>query len=99
MKRQAHVILACRNLERGKALKSFFEEKAERLRLPQPSMEIVRLDVSDLPSIEEFAQAWRTSGRHLDVLINNAGIFDIGGTLPFFVFSKRNVFSFVERQR
>ena len=45
---------------------------AERLRL-----QVALLDVSSLKSVRSFAQAW--GERPLHLLINNAGIFDIGG--------------------
>lgn len=56
-------------------------ELAKQKGLRELSLEVVKLDVSDLDSIKEFANDWRSHNRHLDVLINNAGIFDIGGKI------------------
>ena len=60
----AHVILAVRN-----------ESKGHRVAAEFPgSVEVRRLDVSDLSSVRTFAREW--SGP-LDVLVNNAGVMDI----------------------
>jgi NAD(P)-dependent dehydrogenase (short-subunit alcohol dehydrogenase family) len=65
----ATVVLACRNDAKG-------EEAAAAIRRDTPgaSIEVGRLDLADLASIERFAA--EQSGRHerLDVLVNNAGI-------------------------
>ena len=80
-RRGAHVILACRNVEKGTKLKYSFEERAHREGLSTLSLEIMQLDVSQLKSVREFVSRWRSSERPLHVLINNAGIFDIGGLI------------------
>ncbi|MFI8326342.1 oxidoreductase [Streptomyces sp. NPDC085529] len=60
----AHVLLACRSVERGRAA-------AARI---GGSAEVVRLDLASLDSVREAA-AW-VRGRHerLDLLVNNAGV-------------------------
>lgn len=60
----AHVVLACRNLQRGEAA-------AERI---DGSTEVRQLDTSSLESVRAFAEA--TTGP-VDVLINNAGIMAV----------------------
>lgn len=60
----AHVVLACRNTERGAAA-------AQRI---DGSTEVRQLDTSSLESVREFAEA--TTGP-VDVLVNNAGIMAI----------------------
>lgn len=60
----AHVVLACRNLQRGEAA-------AQRI---NGSTEVRQLDTSSLESVREFAEA--TTGA-VDVLINNAGIMAV----------------------
>ncbi|MEU6285535.1 oxidoreductase [Streptomyces sp. NPDC047028] len=58
----AHVVFAVRDLERGGAA-------AART---GGSTEVRRLDLADLASVREFADAW--DERPLDLLINNAGV-------------------------
>ena len=81
------MVLACRNVEKGAKLQSEFEKEATRLGIAKISTEVARLDVSDLASIKSFATDWRTKKRPLHVLINNAGIFDIGGAVRLWVFA------------
>ncbi|MGN9763118.1 oxidoreductase [Streptomyces sp. SD31] len=58
----AHVVFAVRDLERGGAAAATVNG----------STEVRRLDLADLSSVREFAEAWQ--GRPLDLLINNAGV-------------------------
>ncbi|KUM72940.1 oxidoreductase [Streptomyces curacoi] len=58
----AHVVFAVRDLERGRAAAATV----------RGSTEVRRLDLADLSSVREFADAWQ--GRPLDLLINNAGV-------------------------
>ncbi len=57
----AHVVLAVRDLERGRSAAST---------VPGPT-DVRRLDLADLASVREFAEAWDGD---LDVLVNNAGV-------------------------
>ncbi|MFF4120444.1 oxidoreductase [Streptomyces sp. NPDC001714] len=57
----AHVVLAVRDPERGRAA-------AARV---NGSTEVRRLDLADLASVREFAAGW---DRPLDLLVNNAGV-------------------------
>ncbi|RAY13236.1 short-chain dehydrogenase [Actinomadura craniellae] len=68
----AHVVLACRSLERGRAA-------VERLRaeVPGARAEARQVDLADLSSIRAFAAGW--DHERLDLLVNNAGI----STVPF----------------
>jgi len=60
----ARVVMGVRNTERGR-----------RAIAGMPgNFDVRRLDVADLASVREFAQAWTGD---LDVLINNAGVMDV----------------------
>ncbi|HEV7624609.1 MAG TPA: oxidoreductase [Amnibacterium sp.] len=60
----AHVVLACRSLDRGR-------EAADRI---DGSTEVRELDTGSLASVRAFAQAF---DRPVDVLVNNAGIMAV----------------------
>jgi NAD(P)-dependent dehydrogenase (short-subunit alcohol dehydrogenase family) len=70
----ARVLMACRNVEKG-------EEAARRIHgsVPGADLAVVRLDLADLDSVRACAaevQGRLDTGahRHLDLLINNAGV-------------------------
>ena len=71
------VVLACRDQKRGDQLKLNLEENARQHGNDKPQAEVMLLDVSSLQSVRSFAQSWNQ--RPLHCLVNNAGIFDIGG--------------------
>src|SRR4051794_35433874 len=60
----AHVVLACRNLEKGE---SALQEVGSGAELEQ-------LDLASLDSVREFADRFRAAHDGLDLLINNAGL-------------------------
>lgn len=66
-RRGAHVVLACRSRERGRAA-------LQRLRteVPDARAELRELDLADLDSVRGFAGSW--SHDRIDLLVNNAGI-------------------------
>ena len=64
-----HVIMACRNEEKGETARSDV-----MMRVPAASLEVMILDLSDYASVRSFAAAFRARYAKLDVLINNAGI-------------------------
>jgi NAD(P)-dependent dehydrogenase (short-subunit alcohol dehydrogenase family) len=71
-KKNATVIMACRNTEKGEA--------AARLIIndyPQAMVIVKQLDLSDLESVRRFAENFRAGYDHLDMLINNAGVMAI----------------------
>ena len=69
----AEVTLAVRDMAKGEAA-----AEQIRARSPLASIEVRRLDLADLASIDEFAWLWRESHPDgLDLLINNAGIMAI----------------------
>ena len=67
----AHVVLACRNLQKGQAALQEIEAAA-----PAAELELAELDLGNLASVEEFANGFRASHGEsgLDLLINNAGV-------------------------
>ncbi|XP_033125924.1 retinol dehydrogenase 14-like [Anneissia japonica] len=68
--REARVILACRDVQKG-------ENAAKYIRKNTPDGEVVvkKLDLASMKSIREFAEDIIKAEKRLDVLINNAGIF------------------------
>jgi NAD(P)-dependent dehydrogenase (short-subunit alcohol dehydrogenase family) len=65
----AEVILAVRNLDKGKAAIS--DLLAEN---PQAKLSLERIDLSSLQSVKDFAARLSEVGRPINTLINNAGI-------------------------
>ena len=81
-KRGARVLLACRNTDKGAAA-------AEQIRVERgasASVEVVRIDLASLASIDECAGRVRATETRLDLLINNAGLMavDRGATADGF---------------
>ncbi len=65
----ASVVLACRNLEKGKAA----VESVQSAR-PRGSATLAALDLSDLDSVAAFAATFAASHERLDLLVANAGV-------------------------
>ncbi|ALC90422.1 short-chain dehydrogenase [Bacillus sp. FJAT-18017] len=65
----AEVILAVRNLEKGEAA-------IKKIKSVHPAATIrqMKLDLSDLASVRQFAEEFKAAYPKLDILINNAGI-------------------------
>ena len=63
------VIMACRSMDKG-------EEAASRIRRahPEVKIEVMKLDLSDLASVQEFTESFRSRYSSLDILCNNAGV-------------------------
>jgi NAD(P)-dependent dehydrogenase (short-subunit alcohol dehydrogenase family) len=63
----AHVVLACRDLTKGRAA-------VERIaaEVPTASLALAELDLADLDSVRAFADGF--GDRSVDVLVNNAGV-------------------------
>jgi len=67
-KRDAHVVLACRNLEKGRsAVAAILAE------IPSASVEVRQVDMADRDSIDAFSKAILASFSQVDVLCHNAG--------------------------
>jgi NAD(P)-dependent dehydrogenase (short-subunit alcohol dehydrogenase family) len=65
----AHVTLAVRNREKGEVAVAALKE-----RNPEAELDIRILNLSNLASVKEFAEAELTTKKPLDILINNAGL-------------------------
>jgi NAD(P)-dependent dehydrogenase (short-subunit alcohol dehydrogenase family) len=68
-----HIIMACRNLGRGKpALKAISEETGNK------TIDLMELDLSSFESIRQFCDLFKQTYSKLDILIHNAGYFKHG---------------------
>ncbi|KAK1934572.1 Retinol dehydrogenase 14 [Phytophthora citrophthora] len=69
----AHVVLACRNEERGLRAQADIQEALAST--PQAgSVKFMRVDMGDLTSVKSFCDEFHRTYDRLDVLVNNAGI-------------------------
>lgn len=71
-RRDATVILACRNMERGEQCGSDIAAD-----VGGASLDLRQLDLADLESVDEFADGVLTDYSRLDILCNNAGLMAI----------------------
>ena len=65
----AHVVLACRNLEKAEAAREKMLKSS-----PHAQIFVEELDLADLSNVEAFATRLKKSHQHVDILINNAGV-------------------------
>ncbi|MDX1495960.1 MAG: oxidoreductase [Salinisphaeraceae bacterium] len=65
----AHVIMACRNTQKAETAAD-----AIRKRHGQAKLSVMKLDISDLDSVRDFAEQVRNQHKQLHLLINNAGV-------------------------
>jgi NAD(P)-dependent dehydrogenase (short-subunit alcohol dehydrogenase family) len=65
----ALVVLACRNMEKGRAALAAVAATASG---PEPELE--ELDLASLSSVRSFAERFKAGHDHLDLLVNNAGV-------------------------
>ncbi|BBG98308.1 NAD(P)-binding Rossmann-fold superfamily protein [Prunus dulcis] len=79
--RGAHVIMGVRNMAAGKDVKEAIVKE-----IPTAKIDAIELDLSSLSSVRKFASEFNSSGRPLNILINNAGIM----ATPFML-SKDNI--------
>lgn len=71
-RKNAHVIMAIRNLSKGEAAKTQILAQ-----VPNANVELMQLDLGSLDSVREFAAAYTAKYDKLDVLMNNAGIMAV----------------------
>ena len=65
----AHVVMGCRNLEKAEDARTKILKA-----IPEASLEIIQLDLSDPTSVRSFSTIYRNYHKTLDILCNNAGI-------------------------
>ncbi len=65
----AHVVLACRSLDKAEGAKARLLKE-----MPEASLHVMPLDLSSLASVRAFAGAFLAAYDRLDLLINNAGV-------------------------
>jgi NAD(P)-dependent dehydrogenase (short-subunit alcohol dehydrogenase family) len=46
---------------------------------PSASISYILMDLANLQSVRDAAAAWLDSGKQIDVLLNNAGVWGFGG--------------------
>src|SRR5581483_8936621 len=68
----AHVVMACRNLEKGQAAQASLEES-----IPGASLELMQLDLASLTGVRDFAERFQAQHSQLNLLFNNAGVMAI----------------------
>eukprot|EP00803_Ostreobium_quekettii_P005284 evm.model.scf_37.10 EVM.evm.TU.scf_37.10 scf_37:74710-78545(+) len=88
VRKGANVVLACRNPERGNELRQALLSNAKKLKGEGeghaskgengPSVEVMQLDIANPDSVRSFVESWKASGKAVHVLINNAGVFQMG---------------------
>ncbi|KAM0041354.1 putative very-long-chain 3-oxoacyl-CoA reductase [Helianthus debilis subsp. tardiflorus] len=67
--RGAHVVMGVRNVAAGKQV-----QEAIIKEIPTAKVDAMELDLSSMASVRKFASEFNSSGRSLNLLINNAGI-------------------------
>ncbi|XP_073130160.1 short-chain dehydrogenase TIC 32, chloroplastic-like [Henckelia pumila] len=67
--RGVHVVMGVRNVSAGKQVKEAIVNE-----IPAAKVEAMELDLSSMASVKKFASEFTSSGRPLNLLINNAGI-------------------------
>lgn len=68
-KKGAHVVMGCRNLKKAEDAQTKILKE-----IPEASLEIIQLDLSDLSRVRKFVETYRSTHDTLDILCNNAGI-------------------------
>lgn len=67
--KNAAVVMAVRNLEKGEAAKNKI-----KIKFPEAVISVMELDLANLSLIKAFAEKFRLSFSRLDLLINNGGV-------------------------
>jgi NAD(P)-dependent dehydrogenase (short-subunit alcohol dehydrogenase family) len=70
----AHVVMAVRTVAKGERAREEILAGPHNGDLAGARLEVRRVDLADLASVEEFADGLIADGRPVDVLVNNAGV-------------------------
>jgi NAD(P)-dependent dehydrogenase (short-subunit alcohol dehydrogenase family) len=70
--KNARVIMACRDEEKGRRARQWILEE-----LPHADLRVEQLDLSSLQSVRHFSRRLSPGLSHLDLLVNNAGVMVI----------------------
>lgn len=65
----AHVVMACRSLQKGQAAAASI-----RAAVPAAQLAVLSLDLADLASVRTFAEQVHSEHERIDLLLNNAGL-------------------------
>ena len=68
-KRGAHVVMACRDLDRSQPALSRVQKEAD-----SGSAELMALDLSSLDNVRAFVETFKAKHNSLHILVNNAGV-------------------------
>ena len=68
----ARLIMACRNLEKGEEARNLIMQEK-----PEHKPELWMLDLASLDAVRAFSSKFKANFKHLDLLINNAGLMAI----------------------
>lgn len=74
--RGVSVVMAVRNMAAGQEVKEAIVKE-----IPAAKVDVMELDLSSLASVRKFAAEFISSGRPLNILINNAAVFGVPFTL------------------
>ncbi|XP_027116958.1 short-chain dehydrogenase TIC 32, chloroplastic isoform X2 [Coffea arabica] len=74
--RGVSVVMAVRNMTAGQEVKDAIVKE-----IPAAKVDVMELDLSSLASVRKFAAGFTSSGRPLNILINNAGVMGTPFTL------------------
>ncbi|CAG7823046.1 unnamed protein product [Allacma fusca] len=75
-KRGARVVMACRDLTKAEAAKEYILKE-----VPNGKLEVVKLDLGEFNGAREFSNLIHAKFDHVDVLINNAGMYKFDGKI------------------
>jgi retinol dehydrogenase-14 len=76
----AVVVMGCRDI--SKSTKALLDMKSLLRSDQRNNLALMKLDLGDFGSIKEFVSEFNAAFPHLNILINNAGVFDRSGNLP-----------------